>query len=246
MEPMTFTTLIDTETLADRLSDPALVIVDCQFDLHNPPWGEREYLAAHVPGAVYADLNRDLAGVKTGANGRHPLPDSAALTDTFGRLGIGPGAQVVAYDQDTGMYASRLWWLLRWLRHPAVAVLDGGLAAWRSEGRPTRSGVEQRAPQKFTGHPDASLVAKTTVVEQIAAGEAIGQLLDARAAEGPAVKSSPSTGSPVTYPPRRIAFSRTISTQRAGSCRVTNCALSSPSVSERRRPIRSCPTAVRA
>jgi thiosulfate/3-mercaptopyruvate sulfurtransferase len=180
---MTFTTLIDTERLAGRLSDPALVIVDCQFDLHNPPWGEREYLAAHVPGAVYADLNRDLAGVKTGANGRHPLPDPAALTDTFGRLGIGPGVQVVAYDQDTGMYASRLWWLLRWLRHPAVAVLDGGLAAWRSEGRPTRSGAEQRAPRKFAGHPDASLVAETTVVEQIAAGRATGQLLDARAAE---------------------------------------------------------------
>src|SRR5262245_52179460 len=106
---MTFTTLIDTQALAERLNDPDVAIIDCQFDLHDAPWGEREYLKAHVPGAVYADLNRDLAGAKTGSNGRHPLPDPVALAATIGRLGIGPGVQVVGYDQDSGMFASRLW-----------------------------------------------------------------------------------------------------------------------------------------
>src|SRR5262245_26595849 len=180
---MTFTTLIATQALAEHLDDPDVAIVDCQFDLHNPTWGEGEYLKAHVPGAVYADLNRDLAGTKTGTNGRLPLPDPVVLAETFGRLGIGPAVQVVGYDQDSGMFASRLWWLLRWLGHPTVAVLDGGLAAWRSEGRPTRSGAEHRAPRRFTGRADASRVADTRVVEQIAAGRAPGQLLDARAAE---------------------------------------------------------------
>ena len=87
-------------------------------------------------GAAYAHLGHDLAGAKTGTNGRHPLPDRNALGRTFSRLGIARDVQVVAYDQDTGMFASRLWWLLRWLGHDAVAVLDGGFAKWIAEGRP--------------------------------------------------------------------------------------------------------------
>jgi len=203
---MTFTTLIDTQSVADRLTDPDLAVVDCQFDLHNAPWGEEQYLSAHVPGAVYADLNRDLAGTKTGANGRHPLPDPADLAATFGRLGIAAGVQVVAYDQDTGMFASRLWWLLRWLGHSAVAVLDGGLAAWRSEGRPTRSRAELRPARQFIGRPDASLIADTAVVEQIAAGKARGQLLDARAAERYRGEVEPIDRTPGHIPTARNRF----------------------------------------
>ena len=87
---------------------------------------------------MYADLTNDLSGPKSGTNGRHPMPDAQALAQTFSRLGIASGVQVVAYDQDNGMFASRLWWLLRWLGHDAVAVLDGGFKKWKAEGRPDR------------------------------------------------------------------------------------------------------------
>src|SRR5437588_9514482 len=105
-------TLVSTDLLAARLGNPSWVIVDCRFKLADVAWGAREYLVRHIPGAVYADLDRDLSGPKTGSNGRHPLPDPPTLARTFGRLGIGAGTSVVAYDQDNGMFASRLWWLL--------------------------------------------------------------------------------------------------------------------------------------
>ena len=148
---MTFRTLIATDALAARLGDPAVAIVDCRYKLEDESWGRSEYEAGHVPGAVYAHLGHDLAGVKTGQNGRHPLPAVDALSRTFSRMGVGAGVQVVAYDQDTGMFASRLWWLLRWLGHDAVAVLDGGFAKWRAEKRPTEAGEEKRAAADFRG-----------------------------------------------------------------------------------------------
>jgi thiosulfate/3-mercaptopyruvate sulfurtransferase len=148
-----FRTLIDTETLAAHLSDPAWAVIDCRYDLRDEAWGQRQYEAAHIPGAVHASLDRDLSGEKTGRNGRHPLPDPESLARTFGRLGIADGVQVVAYDQDNGMYASRLWWLLRWMGHGEVAVLDGGLTKWRSENRPLQSTIETRAARQFEGSP---------------------------------------------------------------------------------------------
>ena len=146
---MVFTTLISTGELAARLADPAFLLIDCRFTLGDVGWGRREYLARHIPGAVYAHLDDDLSGPKTGRNGRHPLPEPQILAGTFGRLGITSGTQVVAYDQDTGMFASRLWWLLRWLGHDAVAVLDGGVAKWTGEARPVASGDERRDPRNF-------------------------------------------------------------------------------------------------
>jgi thiosulfate/3-mercaptopyruvate sulfurtransferase len=131
---------------------------------------------------VYAHLGHDLAGAKTGANGRHPLPDPDALRRTFGRLGIAEDDQVVAYDQDTGMYASRLWWLLRSMGHEAVAVLDGGFAMWLAEGRPTTSGQEQRAAREFHGAPNAGHAMTATEVEQVLRSPD-WRLLDARAPE---------------------------------------------------------------
>src|ERR1700687_4062955 len=101
---MAFTTLVDTATLATHLADPRVAIVDCRFALNDQGWGEREYVARHIPGAVFAHLGHDLAGPLTGHSGRHPLPDPKALAMTFGRLGIGDEVQVVAYDQDSGMY----------------------------------------------------------------------------------------------------------------------------------------------
>ena len=179
---MVFTTLISTSQLAARLSDPAFVIVDCRFKLADEEWGKGEYLARHIPGAVYAHLDRDLSGRKTGRNGRHPLPDPLALTDTLGRLGIAHGTQVVAYDEDSGMFASRLWWLLRWLGHDTVAVLDGGFAKWTGEARPVTAGEERRDPRAFRGTLGGDAVA---CAEDIAArlGQPGWLLLDARASE---------------------------------------------------------------
>ena len=180
--PMAFRTLISTSALALHLGDDNVAVVDCRFQLTDEAWGEREYVSAHIPGAVYAHLDRDLSGPKTGTNGRHPLPDPVALADTLSRLGIADGVQVVAYDQDNGSFASRLWWMLRWLGHDAVAVLDGGFAKWTAEGRDTRSGAETRAPRTFIAAPRPEMLA---TADQVAALRADGswQLVDARAPE---------------------------------------------------------------
>jgi thiosulfate/3-mercaptopyruvate sulfurtransferase len=148
-----FTTLIDPSALAPHLADETWVVVDCRFDLTDPAQGEQVYLDAHIPGARYAHLDRDLSGTKTGANGRHPLPTAAEMTTRFGTLGIAPGRQVVAYDADSGMYAARLWWMLRYMGHDAVAVLDGGLARWTGDGRAVRGGREVLQPATFVGAP---------------------------------------------------------------------------------------------
>ena len=155
---MAFSTLLSTADLAAHLSDPDWAIVDCRFDLADTGWGEQQYRAAHIRGALYAHLDRDLSGPKTGTNGRHPLPDIDQFKARLGEWGIGPGVQVAAYDQDTGMWASRLWWMLRHLGHEAAAVLDGGLAKWVREGRETRSGEEHRALTVFVGSSRPEMV----------------------------------------------------------------------------------------
>ena len=179
---MAFTTLISTAALALHLNEDAFAIVDCRTKLDDESWGAREHKAGHIPGAVYADLNRDLSASQTGTNGRHPLPDPAALATRLGQLGITSGVQVVAYDQDNGMFASRLWWLLRWLGHDAVAVLDGGFAKWRAEGRPVVGGDTHRDARTFTAAPrDHMRVEVATVAQR--AGSREWRLVDARAPE---------------------------------------------------------------
>ncbi len=179
---MAFRTLISTAALALHVDDPAFAIIDCRAKLDDLSWGEREHAGAHIPGAGYADLTHDLSGPKNGTNGRHPLPDPNALAQTFSRLGITSGVQVVAYDQENGMFASRLWWLLRWLGHDAVAVLDGGFKKWTAEGRGTESGEVHRAAAAFSGSPNAKM---TVDVQTVAAhlGAAGTRLVDARAPE---------------------------------------------------------------
>ena len=179
---MAYTTLISTGALASHIDDPAFAIVDCRYKLDEANWGEREHGASHIPGAVYADLGRDMAGPRNGTNGRHPLPDPHTLAHTFGRLGIASGVQVVAYDQENGMYASRLWWMLRWLGHDAAAVLDGGFAKWTAEGRPTKTGAEHRKPREFVAAPRADM---SVDIGQVASrlGTSEWRLVDARAPE---------------------------------------------------------------
>jgi thiosulfate/3-mercaptopyruvate sulfurtransferase len=177
-----YTTLISTEELAARLAEPAWAVVDCRFTLNDPAWGEREYLARHIPGAAYAHLDRDLSGPKTGRNGRHPLPEASALVEVFGRLGIARDVQVIAYDQDSGMFASRLWWLLRWLGHEAVAVLDGGFARWLAERRPLSSRAEHASTRTFSGSVRPELVVGADEVAS-RVGHPDWLLIDARAPE---------------------------------------------------------------
>jgi thiosulfate/3-mercaptopyruvate sulfurtransferase len=175
------TTIVTTDTLAANLGGD-WVIVDCRFDLQNEQWGHDEYRASHIPGAVYASLSHDMAGPKSGSNGRHPLPSIDALAATLGRLGISPATQVIAYDQDSGMYASRLWWLLRYAGHNAVAVLDGGWAKWLREGRPVRAGEETRPATTFVASPRREMqVSVDEVRAQL--GQPATLLVDARAPE---------------------------------------------------------------
>jgi len=147
------TTLIDPTTLAAHLNDPDWVIVDCRFDLADPAKGEQQYREGHIPGARYAHLDRDLSGAKTGTNGRHPLPSADEMAARFGALGISPGRQVVAYDADSGMYAARLWWMLRYMGHDGVAVLDGGLARWVREGHGVDTAAVKTPAATFAGAP---------------------------------------------------------------------------------------------
>ncbi len=179
---MAFHTLISTDELARHLGDQTCAIVDCRYNLSDVEWGTVAYASSHVPGAVYANLDQDLSAKKTGRNGRHPLPTPAAAARVFGRLGIGRGVQVVAYDQDNGMFASRLWWMLRWLGHELAAVLDGGFAKWTAEGRPTRSGVEQHETRTFEPRPNDAMVIDAEGVAQVL-HHPRWRLIDARAPE---------------------------------------------------------------
>lgn len=177
-----FKTLIDPASLAPHLDDSDWVVVDCRFDLEDIARGEAQYLDAHIPGARYAHLDRDLSGGKNGSNGRHPLPSPDEMRERFGRLGIAPGRQVVAYDGDTGMYAARLWWMLRYMGHDAAAVLDGGFARWTREGRPTRGGAESAAPASFRGEPRREWLLTVDEVER-GLGRTDRLLVDARTNE---------------------------------------------------------------
>jgi thiosulfate/3-mercaptopyruvate sulfurtransferase len=138
-----YTTLIEPAALATHLEDPSWVVIDCRHDLMNLAAGREAYAAGHIPGAVFADMETGLSGEKRGADGafrgRHPLPDRDAFIELLRTWGVNSNSQVVAYDAHGGMFASRLWWMLRWVGHEAVAVLDGGLPAWQAQGQPVTS-----------------------------------------------------------------------------------------------------------
>jgi thiosulfate/3-mercaptopyruvate sulfurtransferase len=179
-----FTTLIDAKTLSQHLNDPQWVILDCRHDLMNPDFGRNAFAEGHIEGAQFANIDTDLSGPKVGADGvfrgRHPLPDRSALIETLRAWGINDDSQVVSYDAHGGMFAARLWWLLRWVGHGAVAVLDGGLASWNAAGLPLLSATAPRAHGKLADKP--SLVRTVTVGELV---ENLGskrlQVVDARA-----------------------------------------------------------------
>ncbi|GGE07676.1 thiosulfate sulfurtransferase [Marinithermofilum abyssi] len=133
---MFFSSLVSPQWLREHLDDPDLVIADCRFDLADPEAGRRVYEAGHIPGAVYLDLERDLSGPVQEHGGRHPLPDEETLAETMGRAGIDERKKVVAYDDQGEAMAARLWWLLRYMGHDRVAILDGGFSGWVHHGYP--------------------------------------------------------------------------------------------------------------
>ncbi len=163
---VSYSTLISPAQAAGHVSDRRWVFVDCRFVLGRPSEGYQRYLANHIRGAAYADLESDLSGpVEPGVSGRHPLPDEAAFAAAMSRLCIDASIQVVAYDESSGaMAAARLWWLLRWAGHESAAVLDGGFAAWQSDGLPTSKGSETIGSRNFIGNFRPELVASGSQV----------------------------------------------------------------------------------
>jgi len=181
---MTYRTLIDAAALAGLVEDQAVLLFDCRFDLADTAAGRAGYLAGHIPGAHYLDLDHDLSGPPTGYNGRHPLPNRADFALRMRALGLSHGVQVVSYDTSGGYYAARLWWMLRWVGHEEVAVLDGGLAAWSSAGLPLASGEEpEREPGHFTMPPGPAMpsVDAAGIEANLERGDLL--VIDARSAE---------------------------------------------------------------
>ncbi|MDE2571248.1 MAG: sulfurtransferase [bacterium] len=140
-----YETLVDPSTLSEHRDDPEWVVIDCRNDLAAAGAGERAYVRAHIPGAFHTSLERVLTGKKSGRNGRHPLPEPERFARFLGQIGVGERTQVVAYDAGSDMYAARLWFLCRWVGHPAAAVLDGGYAAWSAGGYPVTAETSQAA-----------------------------------------------------------------------------------------------------
>ena len=176
---MTYRTLISAAEL--RAFTGPLVLLDCGFELTDPAAGERAYAAGHLPGARYAHLDRDLSGPKAPGRGRHPLPEREAFAATAGRWGVAPGVQVVCLDAQGGPYAARAWWLLRWLGHDAVAVLDGGFDAWRAAGGAVDAQVPSASPA--APYPERAPRAATTSADALLAQLGRVRLIDARAGE---------------------------------------------------------------
>ena len=168
-------------------ASPELCLLDCRFSLADTLAGERAYEQGHLPGAFYAHLDRDLSGAKTGLNGRHPLPTPEAMAATMGHWGVGPATQVVAYDDAGGMFAARAWWLLGWMGHAKVRVLDGGWAAWQAVEGTLSTALPERAPTAVAPQARHDWVVGTPeVLAQVMSGQARPQglqLLDARTAE---------------------------------------------------------------
>lgn len=174
-------TLIDAESLADRLGSDDLRIFDCRFALLDTAAGEAAWRESHVPGAQYAHLDRDMSGPHRAGAGRHPWPDVDTFCDWLGRCGVTPTTQVVAYDAGDGAFSARLWWLLQALGHRDVAVLDGGWARWSALGLPADRAIPAVSPTEYRSDFDRDrLLEAAAIPQRLAAGDL---LVDARATE---------------------------------------------------------------
>jgi thiosulfate/3-mercaptopyruvate sulfurtransferase len=178
---MNFSTLLSGEVLAGHLNDPDWRIFDCRHQLSDVEFGAQAYADGHLPGAFFLHLDRDLSAPMNGRNGRHPLPDAQLLANKLGAAGVSRKTQVVAYDDDGGMIAARLWWLLRWLGHDRVALLDGGIRQWVKEGRALTSERPKPVPARFEVERRDWVVSSDEVLASLERRELC--LVDARAAD---------------------------------------------------------------
>lgn len=176
-----YRTIVSTTDLVEHIEDPAWVILDTRFDLSNPGWGFADYQSGHIPGAVYAHLDRDLSAPIRPDTGRHPLPKMDTWVRTLSSWGVDDGKQVVVYDTTGGSFAARLWWMLRWVGHQKAAVLDGCYTKWVADGYPVQVVIETNSPSTFVPHPHPELLASVKDVEQIHLDPSYC-LVDARAA----------------------------------------------------------------
>jgi thiosulfate/3-mercaptopyruvate sulfurtransferase len=174
--------LVSTEQLAAHLGDAHWIVFDVRGELADPGKGPRLYAESHIPGAYYMHMEHDLSGAKNGRNGRHPLPDIATFAAKMSARGVSPGRQVVVYDEGGGSFASRLWWMLRWLGHDRAALLDGGFAAWEKDGRPVDNAVPAPRAGHFEPRPLLGAIADVHYVEAYRQNRAV-RLVDARAHE---------------------------------------------------------------
>jgi len=172
--------LVSTEELAKHLDDPNWVVIDTRHDLMDPTKGRKAYDAGHIPGAYFMHTDEDLSAPKTGKNGRHPMADVDEFARKVNERGVAPGVQVVVYDDLSGNFASRLWWMLRWLGHDKVALLDGGWPKWVNEGRPVTKDVPAARKGSFIPKPHLGDLVDTPFVDRFKESPSI-TLLDARA-----------------------------------------------------------------
>ena len=174
--------LVTTEELAGHLGDPGWIVIDTRHDMGDLAKGRKLYAAGHVPGAYFLHVDDDLSGKKTGKNGRHPLPPLDDFAAKINACGVTPASQVVVYDDLAGNFAVRLWWMLRWLGHDKVALLDGGFPLWAKEGRPLSTDVPPPRKGVFVPRPHLGATVDTPFVERFRESPEI-KLVDARAAE---------------------------------------------------------------
>jgi thiosulfate/3-mercaptopyruvate sulfurtransferase len=172
--------LLVAQVVHERIHNQDWVVADCRFDLSDPAAGRRNYGQNHIPGAVFLDLEKDLAGPVTPDTGRHPLPEVESIVATLGALGIGNSSNVVVYDQDNGATAARAWWILRWLGHESVFLLDGGLSRWQKLGLPLESTKVKRISTEYRDCLQADRVLSTAELEDNVGEIHSQKLLDAR------------------------------------------------------------------
>lgn len=177
---MNYTTLVSSDVLAQHLDDPSWRVLDLRYDLGNHALGGQQYAESHIPGATFISMEGELSGPKGPRTGRHPLPVVGDFLAMLGAKGLRNEQQIVIYDSAGGMTAGRLWWMLRWVGHDRVAVLDGGFPKWMREGRPVSAEVPTHAPTRFNGSPRSVSVDADFVLANLGKPEVT--VLDARAA----------------------------------------------------------------
>jgi len=176
---MNYTSLISAEETLKHIDDPLWRIVDCRFDLKDKELGFKKYVTSHIPNAVYADLKKDLSSPVSPTSGRHPLPSIPAMVQKLSDWGIDSTVQVIVYDDAFGSFAGRLWWILNWLGHENVAVLNGGMSYWGKMKYPVTTEVPQILSRRFESNPDMSMIADVSSIEKMPSSNKI-TLIDVR------------------------------------------------------------------